>query len=304
MNKIPETQLEPIQLKRLAARRKSDSYAKVILGIQIGLSVLVPLICSGLVAIFPKLAVWAAIFGIGIHCLNILWLSPWRQTLKEKASKIHELFDCDVLKLDWREITVGPRLEMTETVVKYAAKYNSKRSSCSELEDWYPIVTGKLPIYLARIVCQRTNCWWSSQLRRHYTIIIIVVLVLTIVGSVGIGLIKKEWSFEKWILAVVIPLMPVFILGIRQLLEHIKSVDFLEKLKTYAESLWKKALTGANSKELTYACRELQDGIFNHRRTGPLIFSWLYEWYKKEMEKQMNEAANEMVEEALQFLEK
>ena len=42
MNKIPEIQLESTQLKRLAARRKSDSYAKVILGIQIGLSVFSP----------------------------------------------------------------------------------------------------------------------------------------------------------------------------------------------------------------------------------------------------------------------
>ncbi|MCY4401000.1 MAG: S-4TM family putative pore-forming effector [Candidatus Poribacteria bacterium] len=304
MNNIPETQLEPTQLKRLAARRKSDSYAKVILGIQIGLSVLSPPLCSLVVMFFSKFAVWTALYGIIITCLNILWVTPWRQTLKEKAAKIHELFDCDVLELNWRELTVGSRLEMMETVVEYAGKYKTDSPSCSDLKNWYPIASGKLPIHLGRIVCQRTNCWWSSQLRKHYTRIIIFVLVLTVVGSVGIGLIKTEWSLEKWILAVIIPLMPVFILVIQQLIENKKSVMLLDKLKTHAEGLWKKALTETNTGELTYACRELQDGIFNHRRTGPLIFTWLYKRYRKEMERQMNEAADEMVEEALQFLGK
>ena len=302
MNKIPETQLEPIQLKRLAAQRQLYSDAKRIQAIQV-IFVFVPPILTVFVACHLLVAVWAAVSGIIITCLNILWFTPWRQTLKEKAAKIHELFDCDVLKLDWRELTVGSQLEMMETVAKYAAKYKSKRSSCSELENWYPIVTGKLPIYLARIVCQRTNCWWSSQLRQHYTKVIIVVLVLTTLYALIFGFIKR-WIFERWVLAVAIPLMPVFLFGIQQLIEHNKSVVLLGKLKTHAESLWKKALTGANIEELTYACRELQDGIFNHRRTGPIIFTWLYERYRQEMERQMNEAADEMVEEALKFLEK
>lgn len=302
MNKIPETQLEPIQLKRLAARRKSDSYAKVILGVQIGLSVLSPPLCSLVVVFFPKFAVGTAIYGITITCFNILWFTPWRQSLKERAAKIHELFDCDVLKLDWRELTIGSQLEMTETVTKYAAKYKAEQPSCGELKDWYPIATGELPIHLARIVCQRINCWWSSELRQRYTNMIIVVLILTAAGAVSIGVIKNEWTFEKWILAVVIPLMPILLLGIQQRIEHKKSVVLLGKLKTHTESLWKKALTGANTTELTYACRELQDGIFNHRRTGPLIFTWLYKRYRKEMERQMNETAKKMVEEALEFL--
>ena len=304
MNKIPEIQLESTQLKRLAARRKSDSYAKVILGIQIGFSVLSPPICSLVVVFFPKFAVWTAIYGIIITCFNILWFTPWRQTLKEKSAKIQELFDCDVLELGWRDLTVGSRLELTETVAKYAAKYKPESPSRNELKNWYPIVAGKLPIHLGRIVCQRTNCWWSSQLRQHYTKIIIAVLVLTATVAISIGLMKKGWAFEKWILAVIIPLIPLFLFGIQQLVEHHKSVMLLDKLKTHAENLWKKALTGANTEELTHACRELQDGIFNHRRTGPLIFTWLYKHYRQEMERQMNETTDEMVEEALQFLQK
>ena len=304
MNKIIETQLEPTQLKRLAARRKSDSYAKVILGIQIGLSILSPPLCSLVVAFFPKFAVWTALYGIIITCLNILWFTPWRQTLKEKAARIHESFDCAVLELDWRELTVGSQLEMAETVAKYAAKYEPEKPSYSELKDWYPITTGKLPIHLARIVCQRTNCWWSAELRQHYTKVIIVVMGLTAAAAIGIGLIKKDWTFEKWILAVVIPFMPVCLFGIQQLIEHNKSVVLLSKLKTHAENLWEKALIGANIEELTDACRELQDGIFNHRRTGPLIFTWLYNRYRQEMERQMNETTDEMVEAALQFLKK
>ena len=42
MNKIPETQLDPTQLKRLAAQRQIYSSAKVIQAVQMGLSTLGP----------------------------------------------------------------------------------------------------------------------------------------------------------------------------------------------------------------------------------------------------------------------
>lgn len=274
MNKIPETQLELIQLKRLAAQRQLYSDAKVIQAIQMGLCVLSPLILAWLVAycFFPR--VWAAFSGIIITCL-FLFFNSQQQVRREKAAKIQELFDCQVLELEWQELMIGSRLE-TEIVEKYASKHKCKDPSYSNFKGWYPKNVGKLPLHLGRIVCQRSNCWWDAQLRRRYanwvvcSTLIVLIVVVTCLGFIG------GMTFEKFILAAVNPLMPALVLGRQQYRDHIQSATRLDELKKYAEGLWDKALEGTSPEELTHNSRDLQNEIYNNRRRNPLIFNRTY----------------------------
>ncbi len=299
MNKIPETQLEPIQLKRLAAQRQLYSDAKLIQAIQI-IFVFVPPILTVLVVYHLLAAVWAAVSGIIIACLYLLFDSQ-QKSLKQKASKIQESFDCDVLELNWREIMVGSRFEI-ETVEKYASKHKRKDPEYSKLKNWYSENVGKLPLHLGRIVCQRENCRWDAQLRRRYAKFVIgVSLTLIIVVAICFGL-SPDWTLEKFILLVVNPLTPAFIFGVRQYKENINSAIRLDKLKEHTEKIWDKALTDANSKELAQISRYLQDEIYHHRRTSPLIFDWLYKLLKNKDEELMNKTAEILVNEALESL--
>ena len=308
MNKIPETQLEATQLKRLAAQRQLASHAKRILCIQVGISGVSPLILPPLVANFPGFAVWAACFGAIVTILDILWLTPWRNSLKEKSAKIQELFDCAVLKLEWREIAVGSRLETIETVEKYAPKDRSENSASEnsdneEFGGWYRIEIGKVPIHFGRLICQRTNCRWSSELRHCYAVWIVAFFAVLAIIAVILG-IQQDLGVKEFMLGVVIPLMPAFVLGMQQQRAHTNSVALLGNLGAHAEDLWKDALEGAKTvASITEASRELQDAIYNHRRTGPLIPTWLYKRDRKEMEKQMQAVAQEMVEEALKSMD-
>ena len=298
MNKIPATQLESTQLKRLAAQRQLYSDAKVIQAVQIVLSVLSVLILWILIAMFPKFAAWSALYGGIVTVLNVLCFSPWQQTLKEKAAKIQELFDCDVLELPWRELTAGSRLEM-EIVEKYSSKYKRKVHEDSDLEDWYPKDVGKLPLHLGRIICQRSNCWWEVEQRRSYANWVLVVLSLLAVVTLFLGVIRN-FALEKFILAVVIPLMPAFVLGIQQYRGHKKSAERLDQLMKHVGRLWDKAYSDTNPEELTRDSRDFQDEIYNHRRTSPIIFNWIYKYFRKEYEGVMNKAANELITEALE----
>lgn len=303
MNKIPETQLEATQLKRLAAQRQLASHAKRILCIQVVISGVSPLILPPVVANFPGFAVWAACFGAIIMILDILWLTPWRNSLKEKSAKIQELFDCAVLKLEWREIAIGSRLETIETVEKYAPKDRSENSDNEEFGAWYRIEIGKVPIHFGRLICQRTNCRWSSELRHRYATGIIAILVTLAIFAVCLG-IQQDLGVKECMLGVVIPLMPAFVLGMQQQRAHTNSVALLDNLVAHAEDLWKDALEGAKTvASITGASRELQDAIYNDRRTGPLIPTWLYKHKKKKMDEQMKAIANEMVEEALKSMD-
>ena len=302
MNKIPETQLEPTQLKRLAAQRQLYTDAKAIQKIQIGLSALGPPILVVLVEYFCLLPVYAACCGIIVTLLNILGFTPWRQSLKKKAAKIQELFDCDVLELNWRELTVGSRVEM-ETIEKYALKHKRKDRDYSKLENWYPKDVGELPIHIGRVVCQRENCWWDAQLRRRYVRLVILTLGIFAVIALYLG-IKGGFSPEKSILALVIPLMPAYVLGIQQRKENTESATRLDELRKYAEGLWEKALQGTASEELTHASRDLQDMIYNSRRKNPLILDEFYKLFKKKDEELVNKTSGELAKEALESLRK
>lgn len=296
MNKIRETQLEETQLKRLGAQRRLYSYAKVIQGWQMTVNVLAVLVLSGLSAIFPGFAIWVPLISLVLTVLNSWELTPWQKSLQEKAAKIQEAFDCHVLELNWRELSIGSPVEI-ETVEFYASKYERKDSGYSELKNWYSTAVSELPIDWARFICQRTNLWWDSKLRKRYVKWISVVLAALTVCALIFGMLDGL-TFEEFILAVVPPLAPAFLLGCQQSRENKEFAANLDRLRTCVEGLWANALKNGDPDELTNASRELQDAIYNHRRTSPLIPDKFYDCLKKENEDLMNKAAEEYVKEA------
>lgn len=302
INKIPETQLEPTQLKRLAAQRQLYSNAKVIQAVQIGLCALGPPILAVLVVFFSLPPVYAACCAIIVTLLDSLWFTLWQRSLKKKAARIQELFDCAVLELPRQELLTSASLEI-ETVERYSSKYKRKAHDDSDLENWYSKKVGKVPLHLGRFICQRSNCQWTAELQRRYANLVLVVLSIMQVFTLCLGLIANL-TLAKFILAIVVPLMPTFIRGIRQYIAHRQYALQLDELKQYVETLWNKALSDANPDELIRDSRTLQDQIYNHRRTSPLIFDWVYRFLKKEDEEVMNKAANVLVTEALRSLGK
>lgn len=298
MNTISQDQLTQKQLDRLAAQRQLYSDAKRIQAFQKILSIPVVVLWSLFVMWIPDLKVYAAYWGICVTLLDVIFFTPWQRSLKEKAAKVQELFDCDVLKLSWRNLQAGRRPD-AEAIMESSSKFKCVDPECSTLRNWYPGSVDKLPIHLARIVCQRANCWWDANLRRRYaTWMIISVGTLTIfvflVGLVG-GL-----TLEKFFLAVLAPLMPAFVLGLREYTEHKESASKLDRLIEHAEKLWNMAIIEkATPDELTEESRDLQDEIYDHRRRSPLIFDWIYRRLRQTHEDQMNKGAEALIEEAL-----
>jgi hypothetical protein len=113
----------------------------------------------------------------------------------------------------------------------------------------------------------------------------------------AIGLLA-EFSLESFILKVVAPLLPVFVFGIRQLREQRDAAARVDQLRAHAESLWANALTGHSADALAKASRDLQDEIYSHRRSSPLIFDSLYQRLKRGHEQEMNIGAESLVREA------
>ena len=168
MNSILQDQNTQRSLNLLAAQRQLYSDAKGLQMVSLIMSVPVVIAWSILVALFPPLCVYAALWGITATLIELLFFSRLQKSTQEKAAKIQQIFDCEVLQFNWASLSCGVRIE-PEAIVDASNRYKRKKRNLKKLQNWYPTSVDKLPIHQARIICQRSNVWWDAQLRRRYS---------------------------------------------------------------------------------------------------------------------------------------
>lgn len=296
MNDIAKSQNEPRQLERLAAQRRLYSTAKKIFGIQLLLGGPVAIGWSLAVVAAPEVKAFAATWGALVSFADLLWLTPLQKRLKEHAARIQEAFDCDVLQLPWNNIKVGQPPD-PELVKEQADKYTKVQSGLPPLTNWYAPVVSDLPLDVGRVICQRSNCWWDSTQRRRYAAWVLASVIIVTLLMVGLGFIGG-FTVEKLFLAILLPLSPALILGMRQFSEQTEAANRLDRLKEHAESLYSDICNVSDPTMLANRCRALQDEIFENRKRSPLVFDWIFRKLRNDYEAQMNHGAQDLAERA------
>jgi SMODS-associating 4TM effector domain len=120
-------------------------------------------------------------------------------------------------------LNAGKRAD-PEIVREQADEFEKTQTKSTPLTDWYPRIVGELPLQVARIVCQRSNCWWDSKQRRRYAAWVIGGVVITSVCILGLGFIGGI-TVEKLLLAIFLPLSPALLLGIRQFSDQSEAAE-------------------------------------------------------------------------------
>lgn len=289
------------QIIRLAAASRIYTRAKVVLAAQFLLTVPAGLATGVIAAQFPALKQWTATFSFAVALIDALFLERYQSHLKKQGAKIQEAFDCAVLDLPWRKLKAGDPVE-TEIVHDEGKSYLRKHPDQSNLENWYPPVVSNLPLYLARLICQRANCWWDAKLRRKYCLGLKLILAVLTVALVVCGL-KINQTLGQLVLSIVAPLSPALLWGTREIRKQSEAAETLDKLRYQVEQTWDKALHGALAPgAIQQASIEIQDEIFDRRSRHPLIFNWINRLVRDKQQEGMNEKAQEMVMEAQKFL--
>jgi SMODS-associating 4TM effector domain len=300
LNDIAKKQNTQQQLERLAAQRYLYSRAKGVLGIQLALDLLSPLVLATIVAFVPSFDAYAAFIGVVAGVTDLL-LESYESSHKRRAADIQEIFDCDVLELECRDLQVRRR-PITEIIMEAARDYKRSDPNYSDLIDWYPPVVEKIPLYLARLVCQRINCWWDSQLRRRYVGVVVIILLFLCASVFAIGLINGL-TVAKLFLAVIFPLLPTFIWAYREIKGQTEAASEKDELRKYTEELWEDAMhKRLPVEEIDKKSRNLQDEIYYNRRSNPFILDWFYKRLRRKNEEFMNRGAEELVKDALQSI--
>jgi hypothetical protein len=296
VNTIPTEQNTERQIQRLGAQRQLYATAKTVFGWQVFLSGPVAVSFAFVVIAFPQFKGYAALWGIAVSLCDLFWLTPWQKRLRAAAARVQELFDCEVLSLTWNELKAGKRPD-PELVKEQSEKYQRWADSMPPLKNWYSPEVSGLPLHVARVACQRSNCWWDSKQRRRYAVWVIAV-VFAVFAVVLFLATRGGLNIEDFVLKVAAPLSPALLLGVRQFNEQMDASTRLDKLKEHADRLWADALSGQDEGEMTTKARGLQDEILENRRGGPLVLDAIYKRLQRGYEAQMNHGVEELVAEA------
>jgi SMODS-associating 4TM effector domain len=298
-NTIPADQNKPEGIRCLRASRQVLKEAKDIGTLQQVLSATSAVAGPAVSVFFPYLRAWPALYGAIILLVDVIFLEPELKRKQELKAKIQELFDTELYDLDWNLLKCGKKPD-AEDLVALAANHQKKNPSRDNLLNWYPADVGKLPIDHARFVCQRANMRWDSSLRRKFSRFYIIGLVaMWAVGAIyGLG---AGMTMAEFVLSVVVPILP---LSVKLWRDHRKQVDAAEKserTKEYLEEVWHRSFMvdfPPSPLSLKNYARDLQDELYQRRKTAPDIPDWFYSRSREDFERQMKQGSAEMVSEA------
>jgi len=301
-NAISKDQNTPRQLERLAAQRYLYSMAKRFLIVQLFLDLVSPIALAVLVALFPGFGIYGALIALLI-LVSGFYLESLQSSRREQAAGVQELFDCELLDMQCPDL-IARNTPDTIEIMRAAEKYKRSDPTYAALRNWYPSEVDTLPMYLARLVCQRLNCLWDVQLRRKYLQLVGITFFLLCVIVLMIALVKGL-TVGNLLLGVIAPLLPAIGWIVREYRRQNEAIRRKETLQQYAEELWNDAIKKrVPVEEIAYKSRGLQDQIYNNRCNNPLILDAFYKRLQPKNEAQMNRSAKELADEALQSLGK
>lgn len=291
-NNIPVRQNEEAQLKLLRARQWTYTVAKVLLVTQLLLTLAVPVAVAVLTLVKPALRPYAAAVSLAVVFVDILLLDRNLKVRLKRAARISEQFDCNVLEMPWEKFTVGEKIEPEDVHAAARAYSIFHKDLC--LINWYPEIVGSLPLHLGRLICQRTNLQYDSQLRRSYGAVIKIIAFLLIVG-LSIVAFTQNLPPTEWVLTVV-PAAPILVWAVREYQRQNDTATHLEGLRKESNKFLDDVLAGEAEPEATSSrSRQLQNAIYLHRASSALILPFIYWFSRPQLEEQMNEGAAELV---------
>lgn len=298
-HQINVEQNKPDRLELLRAQRLFYARAKLYQSIFALLALLLPAIGIVFGASFPEIRPFLGLGSILLLLLEVGVISRKQKEDCKRGAKIQEQFDTEVLKLDWNQLVAGRRVDAEE--VRAITATPVADAERKRLMDWYEPVVSRLPLEIGRLICQRTNLAYDMRVRKVYAGILLWAAGLLFVALALAGL-YQGLKLNDLILTMCLPVLPLVAYVLREHRKQNDTIETLTTLKSEVEKMWEKALAGASSDELTTSSRALQDAIYRHRASNPLVFDWLYNKLRVREEGLTRHAVEKMVAEAEQKL--
>ncbi|EON11733.1 S-4TM family putative pore-forming effector [Pandoraea sp. SD6-2] len=282
--------IELLQAQRLfyaRAKRYQNSFAVI--------AFLLPVVGAIFGARFPGIRPFLGFGSILVLLLEVGIIARKQRDDCRRGAKVQEQFDTEVLMLDWNRLVAGGKVDAED--IRAIASKPLQDAERKRLLNWYEPAISRLPLAVGRLICQRTNVTYDMRVRRMYagTLLASAIVLVVILTLVGLCL---ELTLNEFISTWYLPVLPFAAFVLREHRKQGDTVETLTTLKGEVDKLWDRALNGASSDELTAGSRALQDAIYRHRASNPLVFDWLYNRLRARNEDVAQHATETLVAEA------
>lgn len=294
MNNIAAQQNEIRMLDLLMARRATYDRATVAQVIQLIVVIALPLGLAILGLICAESRPWVAILSFLAVIVDAWGLDRRQRVLIERAAKISEQFDCELLGMDWDAFAAGRHLD-PETITNARRSFEGIED---EFRDWYPPIPPTTPLHLARLICQRANLWYDSSLRRRLGdwLAIAVGVVLGVILLIGLA---GHLTLADFSIVLLAPATPFVSWAIRERFRQVDAAAAIEVIKGEAENMTALAIGGtASADDCGRWSRRFQSAIYARRVSNPLLLPLMYRFMRDEKEIEMTAGAEELLRQA------
>ncbi len=294
-HRIDIEQNKPERLELLRAQRLFYARAKAYQNTFTVLALLLPVIGLLFGTSYPEIRPYLGLGSILVLLLEVGVISRMQREDCKRGAKVQEQFDTEVLQLEWNRLAAGSRVDAEE--VRDIASSAMTEVEKSSLENWYEPALSKLPLPVGRLLCQRTNVFYDIRVRKTYSNILLSTAVILFAVLTAAGL-HQGLKLNELILTMCLPVLPLLAFVLREHRKQNDTIETLTTIKAEVEKAWEKALTGTSSAELTVIARALQDAIYRHRASNPLVMDWLYKLLRNQNEGLTHHGAEKLVAEA------
>lgn len=269
-------QNEAESLELLAAMRQNYIYQKRVLALLFILNIVVVIAFAVLASLLKSQSFneWVAVYGVFLTFIDVVILTPRMKCFAVKAAAIQERFDCYVLGLSKHIVKQPDCIDQYD--ISIAAKAYKKLPG-SPLKNWYSKVTAEMTASEAVYNAQLMNVWWDKKQKeifQKWAIIVLFVLSFIVLLTAYM----QDLGFRS-LLAYVMPLiLPAVIFWYNFHTGLAGDISRLQKLEALMKGL------GVNSYGVDKA-RQIQDAIYEHRRSNTPVFDWIFERLRPAFEK-------------------
>ena len=296
-------QNKDIQIKRLQAQRRLYDEVRKNKTWRINITFMATVLLGLFAHFSPDYPIIGALIAFVSIVAEELYQIFRERKLQQHAAHIQELFDTEVLKMDW------PRYKLTqkpsaEDVYSWAMKYDHEAYKDAPLENWYEGTFTGMPLSYARLICQKSNLTYDVNLRKAYQ----RKIMGTAIGLVAVTAVLTYMLPPRalsWMTAYAITIFPLVVVAAKEWLVNHVSINSIKEMKARMDSGWQQFLENSTSEaELEKAARSWQDDLLRHRETSPLIPANIFKKLRHIEEDVMYQHADALVNEAQHALDK
>jgi hypothetical protein len=222
-----------------------------------------------------------AIAGAWIFLARLVF-EPVRQKLQTRGAIAQEAFDCNVLGLPWNDTLAKP---LSEEEIRGASKSFRKAKVERRHRDWYPAsVEMRWPRSV--ITCQRSNAVWGRRQHNAYAIFLVSLAAVWSVFGIILA-VTHHTSLADYLTTIALPSLPALLDATELAKGHFRAARRRQLVEDQSDLLFHEI--NVTHSEL----REIQDRIFDLRRSAPPVADWFYKLLAKGYEEDMVFAAAE-----------